>query len=405
MNIQSEQSGPLTGMRVLEFTHVAAGPYTGMLLADMGADVVKVEPPTGDGLREWPPIVSLEDGEDFSLNFASLNRNKRSVQLDLKSPADLEQARELVRAADIIVENYRPGVMDRLGLGFETVRDELNPAIVYCSISGYGSGGPWSQRGAFDLVIQAESGLMDVTGPGDGDAAKCGVPVADFATGQYAAFAIACALLQQAGEAERKAVQIDCSMLESVLAISALQTSQFWGTGTSPVRLGTAHPRNAPYQTYTASDRSFAIAAGNDRLWAAVCRVIDAVEFVHDPRFESQADRVAHVDELESLLNARFAQRPAAEWIDSLAAEGVPCSLVNTYEEALDIDQLRHRGFVEPLPLPGGGSTLTTAMPLQYNGRNWFRLDPPPGLGEHSDQVLASWNAQDAASASRRTGR
>lgn len=381
--------GPLTGLRVLEFTHVAAGPFAGMLLADMGADVVKVESPSGDSLRGWPPIVPLEDGTEFSLNFASLNRNKRSVELDLKSADGLRIARDLIREADVVLENYRPGVMTRLGIGFEQVRDGLNDQIVYCSISGYGSDGPASQRGAFDLVIQAESGLMDVTGPADGDPAKCGVPVADFASGHYAAFAIACAMIQR--DRHPGAVYIDCSMLESVLAISALQTSQYWGTGESPHRLGTAHPRNAPYQVYQARDRPFAIAAGNDRLWASVCRMIDASDLCVDPRFVSQADRVRNVDELTAILEERFATRSASEWIGALSSEGVPCALVNTYAEALQNEQLRAREFIASLPLPGGGRTPTTLMPLSFGGANSFGVSAPPLLGEHSAEVLAEW--------------
>ncbi len=396
-------AGPLSGVKVLEFAHVAAGPFAGMLLADMGADVVKIEPPSGDGLRQWPPITELSDGERFSLNFASLNRNKRSVVLDLKDEQDMSRATSLVAVADVVIENFRPGVMERLGLGFGRVSAEFNPDVIYCSISGYGSEGPYAQRGAFDLVIQAESGLMDITGSIGGDPVKCGVPVADFVTGQYAAFSVVCALAGRGND--HQPVFIDCSMLESTLAISALQTSQLWGTGRPPVRLGSAHPRNAPYQAFRAADRSFAMAAGNDRLWASVCGVVGDPGLASDPRFASQSSRVAHVDALVDVLETRFADNTARYWVDAFSSVGVPCSLVNDVAEALRIPQLEHRGFVQEVGLPDGRPTPATMMPVLFNGTNRFRAVPAPQLGEHNDEVLCEWlGRQPEDAGSRNTG-
>src|SRR3954471_75409 len=289
---------PLEGVRVVELAHVAAGPFAGMLLADLGADVLKVEPPSGDQMRAWPPFAV--DGEErFSHNFASVNRNKRSVVADLKDPADLARVRELVAAADVVVENYRPGVLDRLGLGYDAVSDG-HPGLVYASISGYGLTSPYVNDGAYDVVIQGMSGLMSVTGEPDGGPVKAGVPVGDFAAGLYAAYTIA-ALLPQVARTGTS-VRLDCPMLDCLLGISALQTSDYGGPGREPARLGTAHPRNAPYQGFPAADGDLTVAAGNDRLWAAVAEVAGRPELVEDPRFATQTDRVTHQTELAALL-------------------------------------------------------------------------------------------------------
>ena len=257
---------PLTGIRAIEFCNVAAGPFCAMLLADMGADVVKVENPQGgDSMRQWPPLTA-----GYSENFASLNRNKRSVTLDLKNPADRERARNLILGADVVLENNRPGVMDRLGLGYRSFAAE-KPSLVYCSISAFGQEGPRAGEGGFDLTMQAMAGVMSVTGEPDGAPVKCGVPLSDFCAGLYGAYAIAAVLrrVQQGGAGEH----IDVSMLGTSLAVAALQTSEYFGSGRDPAKLGSAHPRNAPYQAFKAKDGYFAMAAGNDSLWKAACDV------------------------------------------------------------------------------------------------------------------------------------
>src|SRR5207253_10010153 len=245
-----QQDLPLQGVRVVEFCTVAAGPFCGMLLADMGAEVIKVEAPEGDTLRQWPPLSN-----GFSENFASLNRNKESVALNLKDAADVALARALILDADVVIENNRPGVMDRLGLGYASFREQ-KPGLVYCSVSAYGQSGPRAGEGGFDLTIQAAAGVMSVTGEPDGAPVKCGVPLADFASGLYGAFAIASALARvRAGGA---GAHIDVPMYGCTLGIAALQTSEYFGTGRSPAKLGSAHPRNAPYQAFQAADGYFA---------------------------------------------------------------------------------------------------------------------------------------------------
>jgi len=369
---------PLSGVRVIEFCAIAAGPFCGMLLADMGAEVTKVEPPEGDALRQWPP---LSDG--FSENFASLNRNKRSVVLDLKDPAGLAQARSLVLQADVLVENNRPGAMDRLGLGFAALH-ALHPRLVYASISAFGQSGPRATEGGFDLTIQAGAGVMSVTGEDAGAPVKCGVPVADFTAGLYGAYAIASALL--AVRSGGQGVHIDVPMFGCTLAIGALQTSEYFGTGRAPRRLGSAHPRNAPYRAFEAADGHFAIAAGNNALWRKVLEVVGLPGLAHDPRFATPRDRAAHQDALKDLLEARFRQGQVAHWLAAFREAGVPHSPINDYAQALADPQVQAMGWVQPMQLPNGVETRTFGSPLRINGEAAPIRRRPPALGEHAAQ-------------------
>lgn len=376
------QEATLSGIRVIEICNVAAGPFCGMLLADMGADVIKIEQPgTGDTLRSWAPIT---DG--YSENFASLNRNKRSVTLNLKDEADRQVAVELIRSADVLVENNRPGVMERLGLGYDAMRT-INPALVYCSISAYGQSGPRSNEGGFDLTLQAMSGLMSVTGEPGGEPVKCGVPICDFAAGLYGAFSIAAALRKASDSGE--GTHIDVSMLGATLGIAALQTSQYFGTGIDPVKLGSAHPRNAPYQVFKCRDGHFGMAAGNDALWHAVCKVIDRNDLREDPRFLRTTDRAANQNELRALLEEIFSQKDAASWLDAFREAGVPCAPINTYSAVLADPQVGYMQWVQELALPNGVATKTFVSPVRFNGRTAPVLRRPPALGEHNDEVLA----------------
>jgi crotonobetainyl-CoA:carnitine CoA-transferase CaiB-like acyl-CoA transferase len=371
---------PLSGIRVIEFCQVAAGPFCGMLLADMGADVIKVESPEGDGLRQWPPLTHGD-----SENFASLNRNKRSVMLDLKDPAQQEAARRLALSADVVVENFRPGVMAKLGLGYDTLAKD-RPALVYCSISAFGQTGPRSQEGGFDLTVQAISGVMSVTGEADGAPVKCGVPIADFGAGLYAAFAIAAALHKSRRDGTGD--HIDVSMLGSTLAMAALQTSEYFGTRRDPVKLGSAHPRNAPYQAFRAKDGYFAMAAGNDRLWRAACAGIGRDELPDDARFLTTALRASNQAALRDLLEAEFASRTVAELLRLFADAGVPCAPINSYSQVLQDPQVTHMGWVQPLELPGGTRTSTFASPLKMRRERFAVHRRPPALGEHTREVL-----------------
>ncbi len=380
---------PLEGVKVIEFCNVAAGPFCGMLLADMGADVIKVEHPNGDSLRAWPPI-----SEGYSENFASLNRNKRSVTLDLKNPIDIEKAKKLAENADILLENNRPGVMKRLGLDYETMAS-INPRLLYCSISAFGQSGPRSSEGGFDLTLQAMSGVMSVTGEDDGAPVKCGVPLADFAAGLYGAFAVAAALrtVQQTG----KGAHIDVPMLGTTLAIAALQTSEYFGSGKDPVKMGSKHPRNAPYQAFECKDGYFAMAAGNNVLWNKVCSVVKIPGLLEDERFLNPSLRASNQDELRVILEELFTQHDADYWLDRFRAEGVPCAPINNYSEALQDPQVEHMDWVRDLTLPNGVKTKTFVSPLRFNGVGLPVRSGPPALGEHNEQVFNTLNINEEA--------
>jgi crotonobetainyl-CoA:carnitine CoA-transferase CaiB-like acyl-CoA transferase len=371
---------PLEGVKVVEFCQVLAGPYCGMLLADMGADVVKIEPPDGDMMRQWPPI---SDG--YSENFASINRNKRSVVLDLKNPEHKAVARRLVLESDVVLENNRPGAMERLGLGYESLATD-NPGLVYCSISAFGQRGPRSREGAFDVTMQAISGIMSVTGEPGGEPVKCGVPVSDFATGLYGAFNIVSALLRRG--ASGRGTHIDAPMLGASLGIAALQTSEFFGTGRNPRKLGSRHPRNAPYQAFRARDDFFVIAAGNDRLWRTVCDVAGTPALVEDPPFRTTAERAANQDELEPLLESMFTAADTETWLARFREAGVPSAPLNRYEEVLADPQVTAYGWVQEMQLGNGAEIRTFGVPVAMSGLDFSLRRPAPELDADRAEIV-----------------
>ena len=373
-------NAPLAGVRVVEFCNVAAGPFCGMLLADMGAEVIKVEAKSGDMLRQWPPIV---DG--FSENFASLNRNKRSIALDLKDPSDNAVAARLIAQSDVVIENNRAGAMDRLGLAYARFA-QSNPALIYCSLSAYGQTGPRAAEGGFDVTVQARSGIMSVTGEPGRDAVKCGVPVSDFSTGLYGAFAVAAlhARVCRGGAGG----QIDISMFGASLAISALQVSEYFGADRNPQPTGSAHPRNAPYQAFRATDGSFTLAAGNDSLWNAVCKAIGRTDLPSDPRFLGNSDRARNQAALSDILQPIFAQRTVGDWMALFEPLGIPCAPINSFSQALADPQVDHMGWVQALDLPNGRKTQTFGSPLRIDGRSPPIRRAPPELDADRDHIL-----------------
>lgn len=372
---------PLADVRVVEFCQVLAGPFAGCLLADMGADVIKVESPEGDLMRQWPPIL---DG--YSQYFASVNRNKRSVVLDLKSEQGRADARRLALTADIVLENFRPGVMAKFGLDYASLA-AAKPALVYCSVSAFGQSGPRAGEGGFDMTVQAMSGVMSVTGDRDGRPAKCGIPIADFSAGLYAAFSVAAALnkARSTGQGD----QVDVSMLGSMLGIANLQTSELFGTGRDPVRLGSAHPMNAPYAAFCCRDGYFALAAGTNKLWEAACDVIARPDLVQDARFTSPSMRAQHQDVLRELLEAEFVKYDAADLLDRMNARGVPCAPLYTYSQVLADPQVEHMQWVEPMTLPNGVNSKTVISPQRVSGRKLGLRRGPPALGADTEAVLA----------------
>ena len=372
----------LTGVRVIEFCEIAAGPFSAMLLADMGAEVIKVERPTGDAMRMWPPI---NDG--YSENFASINRAKKSVVLDLKSDEGVKNARDLILSADVVVENFRPGVMARNGLDYATM-SAVKPELIYCSISAFGQTGPRSRAGGSDLTMQAMAGVMSVTGEPDGAAVKCGVPLCDFVSALYGAMGVNAALVERARTG--KGQNVDVAMLGATLAIAALQTSEYFGTGKNPKKLGSAHPRNAPYQAFQAQDGHFGMAAGNNNLWHLVCDVIKRDDLKEHPNYLNPSLRAANQSTLKTTLEDVFRAKPVAYWLAVFAEKGVPSSPINSYADALTDRQVEHMGWVQELTLPNGVSTKSFGPALRINDQAGIIETPPPELGEHTQEVLSA---------------
>ena len=382
---------PLSGIRVIELGQIAAGPFASSLLADLGADVIKIENPKGgDGMRQWPPLNISKQGKEeiYSENFASINRNKRSMTLNIKDPSDVGLLKRLVSKATILVENYRPGVLNKLGLGYDDLK-RINKKLIYCSISGYGQSGPYSDKGAFDVTVQALAGIMSVTGEKDSSPVKCGVPIGDFCTGLYASYTIM-AMLRNV-EKNGKGTHIDCSMLGSLLGISALQTSEYFGNRKAPEKLGSAHSRNAPYQAFQASDTFFVIAAGNDKLWGEVCEAVEMEHLKNDVRFKTQSDRAENQNQLSEILTKKFLKHDTKYWLKEMDKRKVPCAPINNFETILNDKHIKHMEIVKPITLPNGSKTYSVTFPVSIKGVETKDLKIPPKLGEHNEEIISEW--------------
>lgn len=382
---------PLSGIRVIELGQIAAGPFASSLLADLGADVIKIENPKGgDGMRQWPPLNISKQGKEeiYSENFASINRNKRSMTLNIKDPSDVGLLKRLVSKATILVENYRPGVLNKLGLGYDDLK-RINKKLIYCSISGYGQSGPYSDKGAFDVTVQAVAGIMSVTGEKDSSPVKCGVPIGDFCTGLYASYTIM-AMLRNV-EKNGKGTHIDCSMLGSLLGISALQTSEYFGNRKAPEKLGSAHSRNAPYQAFQASDTFFVIAAGNDKLWGEVCEAVEMEHLKNDVRFKTQSDRAENQNQLSEILTKKFLKHDSKYWLKEMDKRKVPCAPINNFETILNDKHIKHMEIVKPITLPNGSKTYSVTFPVSIKGVETKDLKIPPKLGEHNEEIISEW--------------
>ena len=382
---------PLSGIRVIELGQIAAGPFASSLLADLGADVIKIENPKGgDGMRQWPPLNISKQGKEeiYSENFASINRNKRSMTLNIKDPSDVGLLKRLVSKATILIENYRPGVLNKLGLGYDDLK-RINKKLIYCSISGYGQSGPYSDKGAFDVTVQAVAGVMSVTGEKDSSPVKCGVPIGDFCTGLYASYTIM-AMLRNV-EKNGKGTHIDCSMLGSLLGISALQTSEYFGNRKAPEKLGSAHSRNAPYQAFQASDTFFVIAAGNDKLWGEVCEAVEMEHLKNDVRFKTQSDRAENQNQLSEILTKKFLKHDTKYWLKEMDKRKVPCAPINNFKTILNDKHIKHMEIVKPITLPNGSKTYSVTFPVSIKGVETKDLKIPPKLGEHNEEIISEW--------------
>ena len=371
----------LDGVTVVDLSTFVTGGFCSLMLANQGADVIKVERPgTGDDIRHsGPPFI---DGE--SPYYWTLNYDKRSVELDLKHEEGVAALYDLAAEADVFVQNFRPGVADRLGIDYATL-SALNPELVYCTISAYGDTGPWSQRPGYDLLIQGMSGIMSVTGDPDRRPVKVGLPQTDLITGMWAAFGVVTALLKRewTGEGDR----IELGMLDATLPWLTKQAGKVFA-GEEPSRMGTKDPVLAPYQTYRTKDGHLNVACLNERLWLGLCEALDRPDLVADDRFADNAARVEHMDELETELEATLTERSTDEWMDVLVDAGVPAAPVQSIEEALSNDQVDSRGVVCEVS-DGSRTVPTIEHPLNFsNAESGFR-SPPPRLGEHSRAVFA----------------
>ncbi len=374
---------PLDNIRILDLSRVLAGPYCSMVLADLGADVIKVErPDVGDDTRQWgPPFVAGE-----SAYYLCCNRNKRSLTLNLKSPRGREIAAELAGQCDVLIENFLPGTLDAWGLSYATL-SKRNPRIIYCSITGFGQTGPRRNEPGYDIMIQAMAGLMSITGEADGSPMKLGVAVSDITAGLFASNAILAALY--ARECRGAGERIDMALFDSTIAWLANAGSNFLVSGVVPQRHGTAHPNIVPYQAFQAADESLIIAVGNDGQFVKFCDAIGRPDLATDPRFATNAARVENREKLVPLLAAEVARRPAAEWLQKLEGVNVPCGPVNTIDRVFDDPQTIAREMLMEVPHPTIGPLKLAGSPLKLASIDHPPRRPPPLLGEHTDQVLA----------------
>jgi len=375
-------SGALAGLRVLDVTQHLSGPYCAMLLADQGADVVKIEKPgKGDDAREMPPFVGGE-GAPFMI----WNRNKRSVVLDLKSAEGLAAMRALAAGADILIENFRPGAAERMGIGYAAMA-ALNPRLIYCSISGFGQTGPYRDRGGFDLMTQAMSGLMSVNGDPAGPPMRLPIAISDVAAGMFGAIGILSALAarQRTGRGQ----QVDVSLYESAMSFGVYEAAHYFTTGENPPRLGQGHRGSSPYQVFRTRDGWITIGGGSQELWLRLCAVLGCEELAADPRFADNAARVAHNAELVPLLQPYLERAGNAHWVEALGAKGIPVGPVATHAELFTDPQTLARDMVVELDHPAAGRTRTLGVPIKLSETPGSIRRPAPPHGEHTAEVLA----------------
>jgi crotonobetainyl-CoA:carnitine CoA-transferase CaiB-like acyl-CoA transferase len=375
--------GPLTGLRVLDLTHIAAGPFATMLLADMGADVIKLERPgTGDGSRQMD--VSIHDGD--SGYYLGLNKNKRSIEVDLSTADGIDIVRSLARNADVVVENFRPGAADRMGIGYGDIA-AIQPSIIYCSITGFGSRGPLRDAVAYDIVGQALSGIMSITGDPDRPPAKCGAPIGDLSSGLFATVGILAALhhRSQTGEGQHVGTSV---LGASVSLVAPYLTSR--ALGTLFHRVGSGHNTLAPYQAFTGSDhKGFIVAAGNDNFFAKVVEIVGLPEFASDERFETNAARSRNRVPLADILQARFSENTSTHWLARFAERGVPASPINEIDDLANDEQLRANDYIVDVEHPTVGTLPVVAAPLTFSAAPVSVRRPPPRLDEHRADILA----------------
>ena len=374
---------PLEGVRVLDLSRILTGPFCSMILADLGVEVIKVEMPgRGDDTRLWgPPFI---DGE--SAYFLCLNRNKKSITLNLENEKGREILYKLARKCDVFLENFKPGVTKRLGVDYETI-SKVNPRIIYCSITGFGQTGPYRDYPAYDIVIQGMGGLMDITGEPDRPPVRIGVAITDIGAGMYAAIAILSALI--AREKTGKGQWIDVSLLDSTVSWLTYMAANYFATGVAPKRMGSAHPNIVPYQCFKARDGKYlTVAVGNDRIWKNFCEALGLEDLIEDPKFATNPDRVKNKDELIPLLEKAFLNKTRDEWIAILLKKGVPCGPIYAMDEVFCDPQVQHRKMLVEIEHPKIGKIKQIGIPMKFSETPGGIRTPPPLLGQHTKEIL-----------------
>ncbi|MGH6886017.1 MAG: CaiB/BaiF CoA transferase family protein [Geminicoccales bacterium] len=395
-------AGPLQGIRVLDLSRVLAGPWAGQNLADLGAEVIKIERPgVGDDSRAFgPPWVKDAQGRDTkdSAYFTSANRGKKSVTVNLSQPQGQALMRELAAKSDVLLENYKYGDLARYGLGYEDLR-KINPRLIYCSVTGFGQTGPYKERPGYDFMIQGMGGMMSVTGEPDnapgGGPQRAGVPIADIITGMYASIAVCAALAHRAQSGVGQ--HLDLALLDSQIALLAYQNTNYFATGKPPARIGNLHPNIVPYQPFRASDGEVILACGNDNLYRKFCEAAGCAELARDERFLTNGRRVENRRELTRLLGEIFAKRTKQQWVALLDAAGVPNGPINDIAQVFAEPQVKARGVRIEVEHPVAGKLPMVASPMRFSGTPLEHKTPPPLLGEHTEEILRGLLGKTAA--------
>jgi crotonobetainyl-CoA:carnitine CoA-transferase CaiB-like acyl-CoA transferase len=391
-------AGPLSHIRVLDLSRVLAGPWAGQNLADLGAEVIKVErPKVGDDSRAFgPPWVKDKAGQETkdSAYFTSANRGKKSITVNISSPAGQAIVKELALVCDVLIENYKFGDLARYGLGYDDLK-AANPRLIYCSVTGFGQTGPYRERPGYDFMIQGMGGMMSVTGEPGGEPMRAGVPVADIITGMYASIAICAALAHRAESG--KGQHLDLALLDSQIALLAYQNTNYFATGKPPSRIGNLHPNIVPYQPFRTADGEVIIACGNDNLYRKFCEAAGCADLAGDARFATNGKRVENRVELTRLLQEIFARRSTADWLELLESAGVPNGPINNVAQVFDEPQVRARGVRVDLEHPVAGKLPTVASPMRFSGTPLEHKLAPPTLGAHTEEILRERLGKSAA--------